>query len=461
LIKKINTKISGLLLLLLFSCASMKTNVDFYRPVMTDLVNSNFDAAAVKLAKAKDAGEYKEKDRVLYYLDNGSVLHYADEYVESNILLEDADQSMEELFTKSISNIATSYLLNDNALDYYGEVYENLYVNIFKALNYLKLNKFDDAYVEIKRVNDKLNELNIKYGEMVDELNDAENQEIKVEKHKINFYDDALAEYLSYLIFRTDHERDDARISFEKMVKAMDTQSAIYTFPKPSFIKEGPKSRPGSHLNVIAFTGNAPTKIAVGGTITTWDNFVTVTDVSGYKNGVSFPFPGVKSGYHFKFSFPMLQTPPSNVAKIKVLVNGKIIGEPELIEDLGNVAKHTFESHLNIIYIKTIIRTVAKGLAAAEAKKAIKKQTGANDLFGALINIATDLAVDATENADLRCWHTMPQKCYVAEYKLKPGTYDISIHFLANNGQVIKKVDHRQFKIDTNSLNLVEAVALF
>ena len=154
---------------------------------MTDLVNSNFDAAAVKLAKAKDAGEYKEKDRVLYYLDNGSVLHYADEYVESNILLEDADQSMEELFTKSISNIATSYLLNDNALDYYGEVYENLYVNIFKALNYLKLNKFNDAYVEIKRVNDKLNELNIKYGEMVDELNDAENQEIKIEKHKINF----------------------------------------------------------------------------------------------------------------------------------------------------------------------------------------------------------------------------------------------------------------------------------
>ncbi len=461
MINKTINKISGLLLLLLISCASMKTNIDFYKPVMSDLVNSNYDAAAVKLAKAKEAGEYSEKDRVLYYLDNGSVLHYAAKYVESNNLFEDADQAMEELFTKSISKIATSYLLNDNALDYYGEVYENLYINIFKALNYLKLNKFDDAYVEIKRVNDKLNELNIKYGKMVDELNNAKDQDIKIEKKKINFYDDALAEYLSYLVFRTDHERDDARISFENMVKAMDTQSAIYTFPKPSFFNEGPKTRPGSHLNVIAFTGNAPTKVAVGGTITTWDNFVTVTDVSGYKNGVSFPFPGVKAGYHFKFSFPMLQTPPSNVAKIKVLVNGKFIGESELLEDMGNVAKHTFESHLNIIYIKTIIRTVAKGLAATEAKKAIKKQTGANSLFGALINIATDIAVDATENADLRCWHTMPQKCYIAEYKLPPNTYDVAIHFLSNTGQVIKKVEHPQFKIDNNKLNLVEAVALF
>ena len=461
MIKKINTKISGLLLLLLFSCASMKTNVDFYQPVMADLVNSNFNGAAVKLAKAKEAGEYQEKDRVLYYLDNGSVLHYATKYIESNILFEDADQAMEELFTKSISNIATSYLLNDNALEYYGEVYENLYVNIFKALNYLELGKFDDAYVEIKRVNDKLNELNLKYGEMVDEMNSAEDQKVKIEKKKIAFYDDALAEYLSYLVFRTDHERDDARISFEKMLKAMQTQSAVYPFPKPQFFNEGPKSRPGSHLNVIAFTCNAPTKIAVGGTITTWDGFITVTDVSGYKNGVTIPFPGVKSGYHFKFSIPRLQTKPSKVAKIKVMVNGELLGEPELLEDMGNVAKYTFESHLNIIYMKTLVRAVVKGIAAAEAKKAIKKQTGANDLFGALINIATDIAVDATENADLRCWHTMPQKCYIAEYKLQPGTYDISIHFLANNGQVIKKVDHRQFKIDSNNLNLVEAVALF
>jgi hypothetical protein len=439
----------------------MRTNIDFYRPVMTDLLNSDFDAASLKLTKAKEDGEYQEKDRVLYYLDNGSVFHYAEKYNESNLLFEEADMAMEELFTKSISNIATSYLLNDNALEYYGEVYENLYVNIFKAINYLKLNKFDEAYVEIKRVNDKLNELNLKYEKMVDELNNSDENEVKFEKKAVHFYDDALAQYLSYLIFRTDNENDDARISFEKMTKSMATQSAIYPFRSPSFITDGPQSQTHCRLNVIAFSGNGPTKIPIGGSITTWGNFVTVTDVSGYKNGISIPFPGIESGYHFKFSFPQLQMHPSNIAKIKVLVNNKEIGEVELLENLGLVAKHTFESHLDIIYLKTILRTVVKGLAAAEAKAAIKKQTGANDLFSALINIATDLAVDATENADLRCWHTMPQKCFVGEFDLEPGKYDISIHFLANNGQIIKKVDHHQYNIKNNTLNLVEAVALF
>ncbi len=78
---------------------------------------------------------------MLYYLDLGMLHHYAGNYAKSNEFLQKAEYAIEELFTASVSKIATSLLLNDNALDYSGEDYEDIYLNIFKALNFIALGK--------------------------------------------------------------------------------------------------------------------------------------------------------------------------------------------------------------------------------------------------------------------------------------------------------------------------------
>ncbi|HGY56513.1 MAG TPA: hypothetical protein ENK44_12460 [Caldithrix abyssi] len=453
----------ALIPVLVIRCASTRTSVDFYVPVQKNLLTENYAKAVEAIDAARKQGEYAEKDRVLYYLDKGITLYYMGKSAESITYLEKAEKAMEELFTKSISKAAVSFVLNDNALDYFGEIYENLYVNIFKALNFIKLNKFDGAYVEVKRVNDKLRELDVKYGEMARKMNESEEAKGKMEYKSINFYNDALADYLSYLIFRADGEEDNSRISFDKMQKAFEMQPHIYDYPFPKQIKlRKPVKRndPNTYLNLIAFVGRAPFKYEVGGKITTYDDYISITDLEMPLNIPNIYWPGIGSGYHFKFSFPALTTPPSRVDRVLVFINGKKAGRMHLLEDMGKVAAVTFESNRDMIILKTILRTVAKGIVAAEAKKKLRKETKADGLAGFLMDMAVDIAVDATENADLRCWRTMPQFCYVAEYDMPKGEdYRVEVHFVDRNGQLISRKVEENYSL-SGKLNLIDAVSL-
>src|SRR5690554_746354 len=67
---------------------------------------------------------YKSKERLLYYLDAGMLHHYQGNWEKSNELLQMAEDTIEELYTKSLSRAAASMLLSDNSLEYSGEDYE-------------------------------------------------------------------------------------------------------------------------------------------------------------------------------------------------------------------------------------------------------------------------------------------------------------------------------------------------
>ena len=79
---------------------------------------------------------YRNKDAILYYLDKGMLAHYAEEYDDSTQLLQEGERAIEEAFTKSITMEIGSYLLNDTTREYDGEDYEDIYINVFNALNY-------------------------------------------------------------------------------------------------------------------------------------------------------------------------------------------------------------------------------------------------------------------------------------------------------------------------------------
>lgn len=448
----------ALLIGLIFGCVTVSTRVNYYSTVLTDLQTANFSAAVSKIDQAKLNQQYGQKERLLFYLDKGIIQYYNSEHEASIDNLETADRYMEELFTRSISQAALSYLLDDNIIDYYGEVYENLYLNIFKALNFINMNRFEDAYVEINRVNDKLKELEVKYGSYIDNLNQSEDSKIKIDAKSFNFSSSVLAHYLSYIVYRADRDPDYSRISHEKMVQAWQAHPDVYNFAQPECIQSPPKVS-GQFLNVIAFTGTAPYKKAVGAKITTYDDAIGISALEAPVALPNIPFPGSKEGYHFKFAFPVIRNNPSNVDRIDVLINGRKTGQLELLEDMGNVAVKTFETRRNIIYLKTVVRTVLKGLASAEAKKKLKKEVKADKFWGAILDAAVDIGVDATENADLRSWRTMPQKCYVGEFDITSGQHDIEVHFYNKNNLLVQKKTFSNFSAG-NNLNLIDMVSL-
>ncbi len=451
-------RISLLLLAILIStgCSSIMTNTRFYEPVYDMMSKGKFNDASKFIADAAESGDYSEKDRVLEYLDKGIVLHYSGSYKESNIELQKAEDAISELFTKSVSRGAQSFLLNDNSLAYDGEVYDNLYINVFKALNYVHLGMFDEAYVEIKRVNVKLRELDAKYDMMVSELDKSEKADIDLAKKSIDYYNNAMANYLSHLVFRADNEEDNSRISLEKVNEAWKQYPDVYNFPEPKAVTNT-SNKKGSFLNILAFTGNAPQKKAIGARITTGDNFIVISDPTNMR-AEPIPFPAVSSGWNFKFSFPSIEEPGSNVGYIDVYVNGKRAASMELLENISNVATRTFDTKKNIVYFKTAIRAVVKGIAAGKLGKNLEKQAGGGFL-GGLAQLATNVAFDLTENADLRSWRTLPGYSFVTELDLEPGTYNIELHFLNHNEKLLYKKEYKNFNVK-RGLNLIEAYYL-
>jgi len=140
--------VSTILALLFVGCSYVSTNNVFFEETTQKVYNGNYPGAINSVINAKE-DVYQLKDRVMYYLDLGMLYHFNGDYKLSNEFLTKAERAIEELYTKSISKAALSMALNDNALDYGGEDYEDIYLNIFKALNYINLNDPEDAFVEV------------------------------------------------------------------------------------------------------------------------------------------------------------------------------------------------------------------------------------------------------------------------------------------------------------------------
>jgi hypothetical protein len=452
-----------LLCLFLFTgCGSVATRKGFYEPITAELRNGNFDAAVQKIEAAKAKNKYGQKDRFLYYIDAGLTYHYASRFDTSNQKLTFAEDAADELFTKSISRASLSLLLNDNVLEYAGEDYEILYTNLIKALNYIDVDNFDDAFVEVKRANEKLNLLEQKYGEASQKfkegsLADTAKVAIDYKAKKVRFNNDAFARYLSMHMYSADGKMDDARIDYDLLGQAFREQPHIYDFAIPD-VKYFSKNK--AILSIVGLAGLSPVKEVLNLRLRTDKDLdlVQILYTDPKKEGSEYghlPLP-VSEDYYFKFSIPQIVPRSSYISRIRVFADSSFIGELQLLEDVGKVAQETFEAKKSLIYLRTIARCVFKGLAGHKAKK--KADTGG--LGGWLKKAAIDVATDISENADLRCSRLLPGKIYVGDFEIEPGTYDLRIEFLDEEGNVVSSTEISDYQVLKKGLNLIEAFSL-
>lgn len=451
---------------LFFSCSATRTLTQDHN-LIKDAGEGKYEKITHTLRASQEKGKFKEKDMVLYYLNQGMLFHYAGEYDSSNKYLTLAERKMEDLFTKSVSRIGASFLLNDNVLDYSGEDYEDIYLNVFKALNYLHLGMKDNAFVEVNRVQNKLRRLTDKYVEYENQVAASAKAQEKgtppeVEMGVVKFHNSVLARYVSMLLYLSDRELDNADIDRRKIREAWSTQPSIYRHNIPQFIDESAINK--ANLQVLAFTGFAPAKMPSEYYITTLWNALNITSTSPEPFSATLPWIGMEPNYHFKFSMPYMAPYISFAKKVIVEVDGNFAAELELIESMETVAIQTFEIKQPLIYFKTLSRAVVKGLAAAEAKKEIdranERSADPNYLGTFLAKVAVDVAVDLTENADLRTSMFFPGNALASSVYVEPGIHDIKIIYLDAAGNEVYSENYEQMEFRTDSFNLIETYYL-
>jgi hypothetical protein len=386
---------------------------------------------------------YRSQDKILYYLDKGMISHYAGQYQDSSGLLEDGERAIEAAFTKSVTMDIGSYLVNDTVREYDGEDYEDIYLNAFNALNYYHRGDIEDAMVEIRRMDNKIQFLASKYGVITSNLQKKaleESAEIPPEfSGDFHFTDSALARYLGLLFYRSTGRYDDARIDRDHLKLAFANTPNVYNYPLPSSIEnelEIPKGK--ARLNVLAFSGLSPVK-----------------EEEMLRIPVSFT-------NYVKIALPVLTDRSSQIKKVELAVENGATFDLELLEDIGSVARETFKEKRTVIYLKTIIRAIMKG-AASSAMDAVASSDdvdGTTALILTLLSLGNKVFAEVSEQADLRISRYFPAKAYAGGINLDPGTYSFTVNYRNASGKILASFRQENIMIYENKLNLVEAVCL-
>lgn len=386
-----------------------------------------------------------EKDHVLYLLNKGMVQRMKRDFSGSNESFEAAKQEMERLYAASVSQNALSVVVNDATVSYAGDDYEQVLVHLYMALNYLELGQPYEARVEALQIDVKLREI-----------------EEKIPNSK--FTEDALSRYLAGMIYDELGEWSDAMIAYRKAYEAYKNYQTNYSMPMPPMLKldllrltqregltdelaqyqkefgivptkrtkkEIDSSEPDGELVFILNNGLAPIKREE--MIRAWAPPPSVvvdatTRRSSYRNAN--PTPPVL----VNIALPYYQSRPNRVTHARIIVSGRQ-ADTQMMEDIDAIARASLNARMPAITARAIARAIAKGAVQESVDRAGQNRDDAGaQLIGSLL---VRVAAIATERADTRSWLTLPANVQMARLPLPPGSYDVAVELLGNDGQVI------------------------
>jgi hypothetical protein len=136
-----------------------------------------------------------------------------------------------------------------------------------------------------------------------------------------------------------------------------------------------------------------------------------------------------------------------------------VCGELRLLEDVGKVAAETFEAKKSLIYVRSVARAIAKGLAAHELKKKADEKTE-NRLVRWLKKAAIDVGTDIIENADLRCSRLLPGRILVGDFEMDPGIHAVTVEIVGVNGSVQRRFAFPEYQVKSSGFNFIKVIAL-
>jgi hypothetical protein len=461
---------------MLFSCATSKS---VWKDIDAAVERESFgDAvAAINAGQTEESPIYSEKDGVLLSLDRGVLEHYAVDYKASSEDLEKAQQLIKDAYTKSITQEIASYLANDNVKDYAGETYEDLYTNVFNALNYYNKGDVEGAGVEIRQVSDKIKFLGgaaapvsgngtltivkkavpdlallIDYlGETLTAagldsgIADAAPGLLKtvltlaweLSQKGEPVTDSALARYLSAVVYRGINKPDDARIDLQSPVLA--------NFPTADELNV-PTGK--ARINVIGFAGLSPVKEQV-----ILDLPLQLFPIIGSLQVVDAKNPKLRLTTG-NLALPKLVQRPSAIDRVEVELNGSKVNL-DLLEDIGPVMASTFYSDYEAVVTKTFFRALVKYVAVEAA--GFGASPGGRMAQQAAVAGAKK-GVDASEIADTRGARYFPGKAYAGGITVDPGKYTVTVNYYSGGTKIASEV--KEINAAAGQANIVEAFCL-
>ena len=372
-------------LLWLSGCASYASRVRLPR---AEYEAGQYDAAIKELTALADR---HDNDELLYLLDLGMAYHTSGDYASAVKTFQRAEDFAERKDYTSISQEAGSVLLNDQVKVYKGEDFEKVLINVYKAIDYTMMNQWDDALVECRQVDRKIDML--------------------ISAGKIKYDKNPFAKYLAAALFEARGEYDDAFVDYRQLfdwigggfpylggpllrmaIRAGDSEDFDDYRKKLGRVppyKLGPNQ---GEVVVILEQGRAPLKMPS-------PNFRLI--------------PVFRHRYYSSDYAWLDDNQTHDVARTDTLF------------DIERAAVQELDQKLNLIIAKKIGGMVVKGAVAYGVARAT---------HSAALGYMTDWLLNAADEADLRSWTTLPAHLQIARFPVNAGRQDISLDMVGLSG---------------------------
>ncbi len=429
---------SRFLVFLLFSLLAASCATWYQRTVAFQeaVEKGNFEQAEKLLQK--DKRQSRDKNKILYYLNQGYVNFMLGKYKESNAAFETAEQLTEEQH-KNVLTEAAVLVSNPEVRPYKPEDFEVIMINFYKALNYLQMNNMEDALVEVRKINIRLQQLNDKYPD-----------------HKNRYQQDAFAQLLMGLIYDAAGEANNAFIAYRNAYNTYESDyiknfglsapeqlkkdllRTAYTCGFTSELKEYEKkfgfnytalpNTPNGQLVFFWLNGFGPVKAEWGIAFTKVNRGDGAVVFHNEELGLTFPFFW-GNGYNeddknalanlnvVRTVFPKYVERPPLYTQGILKYNQKIY-PLQKAEDINQIAFKTLHDRMVRELSNSLLRTATKqGLRYAASKQ--------NEWLG----FAVGLANAFTEKADTRNWQTLPYSISYARIPLMHPENPVVLEF--------------------------------
>lgn len=378
-----------LLLFVISGCSSYNDHLFEIRELASE------NRYQLALQKLEDSPlKTQTRNRLLYHLEKAMLLDRLGQLAKSRQQLMLADRLVDQLYTKSISKEAASYLLTSDSTDYGGEDYEKIFIHTMLALSFIRDHQLSSALVEARRINLSLHAINSGRG-------DADNR----------YHEDAFARYLAGLIHETTGNLDSAYIDYLKAWKLYRGSFALFNDslipqqlvsalrrvakasgrqlpPKLAKTSNAKKLRRQSQLVVIHQLGQIAVKEA--------EEFMLPIG----KQIVRISFPVIVIGRRdFGQTGVAIGSPARRFVKAQQMVN------------LDQIAKLSLEDRRARLTTKQVTRLIGKSVVGEEV----------HHHFGTVAGLAFNLVAAATETADTRGWGLLPARIAVSRFAIDAG----------------------------------------
>jgi len=424
-----------MLVVLTFSCATYYHSNQAFNEVFERGEMHN----ALKTLQEKPS-EGAGKKQFLYFVNNGLVLSLLGKYQESNHFFERAYNFGED-YRVNYANEAATYFSNPNFAVYRGEDHEHLMVLYFKAMNYLKMGKTDEALVECRRLNIRLQQLSDRY--------DSPDKYRK----------DAFVHTLMGIIYESDLDYNNAFIAYRNALDVYEGEfSTLFQVTAPEQLKrdlvraarlggmdeeyesyrekfgipaEDYPEREGGELVFFWHNGLSPvkTELNIGFAITERDGMVYF---SNKDRGMNYAFSA--SDYSqsqlkslsdldiYRLTLPQYTERPTYFREAS-LTAGDSVYSLQLLEDVNKVAIKCLDERMNLELSKALMRLAVK--------KATEQAASNRDKWA---KVLVQMVNVLTEAADTRNWQTLPHSIYYSRLPLKAGENTITFETVDQSG---------------------------